>query len=414
MKRCATLLRLCAAVAAVLSIALPICARGAEDAGDPVARGLEHLGSGRLTEAAAALEEALAADPASEPVRTALARVWAGLAAGHLQAGSLPAGRDLLEKAVGLRPEVAEYRLLLAGILFRQNDLRRARAEVDEALDLAPGNATARELSGDLYDREGLLNRAVGEWEEAAVAGGSPALAAKIERGRREIAAEEGMGREASRHFVVLYDRDVPRQLVQGLFEILDQAFNILHDRLGDYPRDEITVILYANVAYRDVTRAPDWAGGSYDGKIRVPVGGLSTVFDALNLLNVLVHEMTHAFLYRMAPQGLPLWLNEGIATTFEGWDPARVRAWFVEHPAEGLATLADVDRALQGRGGSVNAGYAAARLAVAELEELRGFGAVRRIVAGVGEGRPFMEVFGEEMRLEVPEFEERWAKGLQ
>jgi tetratricopeptide (TPR) repeat protein len=402
------------AVAAVLSIVLPLPARGAGDQDDPVVQGFEHLGSGRFAEAAAALEKALEGEPSSEPVQAGLARAWAGLAAEHLQAGRLSESRDLMEKAVALRPGEAEYRLLLARILFRQNDLRGAREEVDETLERAPGSAPARELSGDLYDREGLLNRAVGEWEEAAAAGGSHALAGKIERGRREMAAEAGMGRESSRFFVILYDRDVPQQLVKDLFGILDQAFNTLHDRLGEYPRDEIKVILYSRVAFRDITRMPDWAGGAYDGKIRIPVGGLSNVQEAAGLLNILVHEMSHAFLHRMAPQGLPLWFNEGIATTFQGWDPVKIRAWFAEQPPAGLRTLGDVDSALRGRGGSVDAGYAAARLAVADLEELRGFGAVRRIIAGVGDGRPFAEVFRDEMRLEVAEFEERWARGLR
>jgi hypothetical protein len=414
MKRFATAIRAGIAAAAVLSIVLPPAARGADAADEPAVQGLEHLSSGRYAEAAAALEKALEEEPAAEPLRTALAQAWSGIATSHFQAGRLAEARDFMEKAAALRPGVAEYRLLLARIFFRQNDLRGARREIDVAIDLAPGDARARELSGDIYDREGLLNRAVAEWEEAAAGGGSHALAGKSERGRREMATEEGMARESSRFFAVLYDRDVPQQLVKDLFGILDQAFDTLHDRLGEYPRDEIKVLLYSRVAFRDITRMPDWAGGAYDGKIRIPVGGLANVQEATGLLSILIHEMTHAFLHRMAPQGLPLWFNEGIATTFQGWDAVKIRAWFAEHPPEGLASLADVDRALRGRGGSVDAAYAAARLAVADLEELRGFGAVRRLIAGVGAGRPFAEVFLDEMRLEVAEFEERWAEGLR
>jgi hypothetical protein len=205
----------------------------------------------------------------------------------------------------------------------------------------------------------------------------------------------------------------VPRPLVRGILELLDKAFNILHERLGEYPRDEIKVILYSKPAFRDITQAPDWAGGSYDGKIRIPVGGLTTAEEATGLQNILVHEMTHAFLFRMAPAGLPLWFNEGLATTFQGWDPDKVRAWLAGNPAKGLATLSDVDRTLQGRGGNVTAGYVAARLAINDLEQLRGFGAVRRIIAGVGAGQPFEEVFRDEARMEIAEFQERWRRGL-
>ena len=413
MKR-ATALRRCAAVALLLAVGLPPAARGGEAADDPAARGFEHLGEGRFAEAASSLGKALEAEPSSEPLRSALARAWAGLAADRLRDGRLVESREALRSAVGLAPAEAGYHVLLAQVLFRQNELREARRAVDEALELAPGSAQARELSGDLYDREGLLNRAVGEWEEAALAGGSHALAGKIDRARREMAAEAGMGQESSRFFVVLYDREVPQALVKDLFGMLDEAFDVLHDRLGEYPRDEIKVILYSRVAFHDITRMPDWAGGAYDGKIRIPVGGLANLREAAGLLEILVHEMAHSFLHRMAPQGLPLWFNEGLATTFQGLDPAQIRAWFAERPPEGLATLADLDRWLRGRGGNVQAAYAAARLAIADIEDSRGFAAVRRIIAGVGEGRPFAEVFSEEVRLDVAEFEERWAKGLR
>jgi tetratricopeptide (TPR) repeat protein len=397
----------------VLSIALPVSARGAGDFGELLNRGFELLHSQRFEEAAESFGEALKAEPSSEPARKGLGEAWAALGVIYFQAGRLKQSRDSLEKAVAARPESADYRLLLARVLFREGELRTARRTIDEALDLDPDNAGARELSGDLYDKDSQLNLALAEWEAAAKAGGSAALAEKIGRARREMAVEAGMGRDVSRFFVILYDRDVSRTLVQGILELLDKAFNILHDRLGEYPRDEIKVILYSQTAFRDITQAPDWSGGSYDGKIRIPVGGLKTAEEATGLQNILVHEMTHAFLFRMAPAGLPLWFNEGLATTFQGWDPEKVRAWLAENPAKGLETLRDVDRTLQGRGGNVTAGYVAARLAINELEELRGFSAIRRIISGVGAGQPFEDVFRDEARMEVAEFQDRWRRGL-
>jgi tetratricopeptide (TPR) repeat protein len=389
-------------------------AAGAESFSELLKRGYQLLQSQRFEEAAEAFGTALAIEPESQPVRKALASAFVGLGTAHLHAGRIQQSRDALEKAVEAQPESAEYRLLLARVSFRGGDAREARREVDRARELAPGNAAAMELSGDIYDREGALNLAVAEWAAAAEAGGSSALAAKIDRGRREMAAEAGMGRESSRYFTILYEREVPRELVQGFFQALDQAFDVLHDRLGEYPRDAITVILYAKSAFKSVTQAPDWAGGLYDGKIRIPVGGLTTVEEAEGLHGLLVHEMTHAFLYRMAPAGLPLWFNEGLATAFQGWDVEKIRAFFSNHPPESLDSLAAVDRTLRGRGGDVTAGYAAARLAISELEEMRGFGAVRRIIAGVGAGGAFAEVFRDEARVDLPEFEDRWRRGLR
>lgn len=378
-----------------------------------IKRGFELLESRRFEEAAESFDGALAAEPSSEPARTGLAAAWAAIGVSHQRAGKLGQSREALEKAVEARPENAEYHLLLAQVLFREGDLRTSRRETDRALELAPASTPARELSGNLYYREGRLNMAAGEWESAAQAGGSHRLAEQLRRVRRDMAAEQGLERQTSRFFAIQYDRDVPAPLVQGFFKLLDEAFNSLHDRLGDYPREEIPVILYSQVAFRDVTRAPDWSGGLFDGRvIRIPVGGLSTVEEATDLLNILTHEMTHAFLFRMAPEGLPLWFNEGLATTFQGWDPIKIRAWLAEHPPAGLTTLDDVDRALRGRGGDVTAAYGAARLAIGDLEEMRGFGAVRRIIAGVGGGQAFEEVFRDEARLNIPEFQDRWLRG--
>lgn len=377
-------------------------------------RGVVAQQSGRLGEAADSFREALEAEPASEPARKMLAGAAAALGIASLHAGRLRESREHLEEAVESRPESAEHHLLLAGVLYRLAEPALARREVDQALKLSPDQDEARELSGDLYYGEGRLNMAIAEWERAAKTRGRPVLSEKIDRGRVEMDAEQGMQRETSRYFLVQYKSDLPPEIVRAFFEVLDQAFDILHDQLGDYPRDEIQVILYSNVAFRDVTRAPVWAGGLYDGKIRLPVGGLRSIQEINQHLYLVVHEMTHAFLYHMAPEGLPLWFNEGLATAFQGWHPDLIRQWFAEHPPLGLARLGDVDLCLRGGLGDVTAGYAAARLAIGDIVEARGIGAVRGIIAGVGAGRPFPEVFKDEVRLDLEEFEAGWQRYLR
>jgi tetratricopeptide (TPR) repeat protein len=402
-------------VALLCATAGPPPPAGAATYSELVKSGFELLQRQGYEEAADTFAAALELEPESEPVRKGLARAWAEIGKAHVRAGRLRKAREAFEKSVAANPAGGEHHLLLAQVLYRLGELRDARAETDRALEVSPGDPLARELSGDLYNREGRLGLAAAEWEAAAKAGGPHALAEKLARVRRDMAAEEGMERQTSRYFTIQYDRDVPSALVEGFFKLLDEVFNTLHDRLGEYPREEIPVILYSQVTYRDVTRAPDWSGGLFDGRvIRVPVGGLRSVEEAAGLLNILAHEMTHAFLYRMAPEGLPLWFNEGLATASQGWDPAKIRSWFAEHPPEGLATLNDVDRTLRGRGGDVTAGYAAARLAVAVMEEIRGFGAIRRVIGGVGAGEPFEDVFREEMRMDLAEFQDRWQRGFR
>ena len=84
-----------------------------------------------------------------------------------------------------------------------------------------------------------------------------------------------------------------------------------------DYPSSPITVVLYTLEHFRDITRSPQWAGGMFDGKIRVPVPGALERPDEFQ--RVLTHEFTHALIWTLAPRGVPTWLNEGLAVLFEG-----------------------------------------------------------------------------------------------
>jgi hypothetical protein len=76
-------------------------------------------------------------------------------------------------------------------------------------------------------------------------------------------------------------------------------------------------VILYTNRQFHDVTRAPSWADGLNDGRIRVPVQGLQQMTPELAL--VLKHELTHSFVGQMTENRAPSWLQEGLAQWMEG-----------------------------------------------------------------------------------------------
>jgi len=77
-----------------------------------------------------------------------------------------------------------------------------------------------------------------------------------------------------------------------------------------------VQVILYTNQAFFDVTRAPSWTGALNDGKLRIPVDGLSTVTP--ELARVLRHELTHSFINQLSMGRCPQWLNEGLAQLME------------------------------------------------------------------------------------------------
>jgi hypothetical protein len=96
----------------------------------------------------------------------------------------------------------------------------------------------------------------------------------------------------------------------------LEADYEDLSRTLGTPPRDNILVTLYTEQAFFDVTRAPSWTGAINDGKLRIPVSGLSSMTTAL--ARVLKHELAHSFINHLSSNRCPPWLNEGIAQLME------------------------------------------------------------------------------------------------
>src|SRR5205085_1328375 len=82
--------------------------------------------------------------------------------------------------------------------------------------------------------------------------------------------------------------------LERDVLRTLEMHFSAIESELNYTPPEPIGVVLYTEEAFTDITRAPSWAGALYDGRIRVPVQGLTSA-DA-ELSRSLKHELTHSF----------------------------------------------------------------------------------------------------------------------
>jgi tetratricopeptide (TPR) repeat protein len=378
--------------------------------------------AGRSGEAAASdaaaeerFREALAADPGFAPAARNLGATLAALAQADLAAGRYDDARRRLEEAAGLLPDEPQLPYLLAVVASRRGDLAEARRQVEEALARAPDSVPALALSGDLHYQDGSLNRALRAWDDAlerATGAERHALEVKIERARKEDRADGDFKRDVSRHFTLQSDGPVSRDLARAALVKLESAYDLLWGEFNARPGGDIPVILYGNATFRDLNPlAPVWASGTYDGKIRIPVGGLSTERDAERLGPILTHELTHAFLRAYVPAGrLPLWFEEGLAEHYEGQSAERARATIAAHRTT-FASLDEVSRALLG-GDRVAAAYAAALLAAEELFD-RGARRPVEVLEAMRSGQPFADAFREAARADLAEFEDRWRRQL-
>jgi tetratricopeptide (TPR) repeat protein len=211
-----------------------------------------------------------------------------------------------------------------AHMLGRDTDALRF---LQRAIDLEPRLLPASLLLGEIAYSQGNIELAIRSYERALVeAPGNPQLSARLADWRKEAALHHSFEERRDDRFTVMFEGQAEEQLAARATTVLDRAFRRIGGTLGQYPTNPITVILYTQRQFRDVTSAPDWSDGLFDGnRIRLPVRGASQ--DLPQFDRVLTHELTHAIVHSLASRGVPVWLHEGLAMYFEPRDAAEAEA---------------------------------------------------------------------------------------
>ena len=322
------------------------------------------LTAGQARAAADGFREALAADP-----KNARLHLGAGMAA-SLERRDADA-RDEFERALALDPKLAQGRALLGQMQYRMGERLLAVRTYETLVAMVPDDRDAR---------------------------------ATLERWQREADLHDRMQQAVGSHFTVSFDGPAEAALAAEALDALDRAYWRVGQLLGTYPSDPIAVVLYTGEQFRDITRAPSWAAGAYDGVIRVPMRGALDKREELD--RVLSHEFTHALIRTLASRGVPAWLNEGLATALE----AGTLEW-----AERQAAAQDPVplRALQagfGRftGAEAQLAYATSALAARRLLEEAGGFAVANLLRDLGEGLDFNTAFLHRIQQPFAEFQAR------
>jgi hypothetical protein len=325
-------------------------ARGAADALVAARAGWDAIRDARHQDAADAFAAAIDAEPRDPSVH-----LGAGVAAFLL--GQPTAARHALERALALAPSLTAASILLGDILYRGSDIATATRVYEAALTHAPGDRT---------------------------------LIARLEKARREATLHDSFFASHGSHFTVLFEGPADEAVATKAIDVLEGAYWRVATALAVYPEDVITVVLYTQEQFQDVTRSPRWAAGSYDGRIRVPMRGAT---DAVELERVLVHEFTHALVQSVSPRGVPTWLHEGLAVMFEpegeAWSAGQLSATPARLPLTALAgsfaPLATPDARLA---------YAQSAAIVGTLFERSGPSAVGALLQDLARGEPFEAAF--------------------
>ncbi len=188
---------------------------------------------------------------------------------------------------------------------------------VQEGLRLDPGYADLHEALGELRYRDERVEDALRSYRRAFELAPSDRLRAKILRAERDLYAARDFDSAVSSHFHMRYDGEVDVEIAARVLDVLERDYAALTETYRHEPLQPIVVQLLPQEAFRAVTQSPEWVGGVYDGKIRVPLGGLKRLGPAAE--RVLVHELTHAIVHSKSRGAAPRWLHEGLAQHAEG-----------------------------------------------------------------------------------------------
>jgi tetratricopeptide (TPR) repeat protein len=226
----------------------------------------------------------------------------------------------LFAEALTLRPTEPVLLMGAGAAAHAQGRQKDAMTSLQKALDVRPGLTEASILLGQIAFDEGEVDLAIRTYESALkFAPGDAELTRTLEEWRRDAAVHKSFDQLRYERFRVLFEGHAEQSVAIQATEVFNSVFFEIANKLGEYPPNTIVAVLYTEQQFRDITRAPAWAGGQYDGRIRIPVAGASRQPELFD--RVLTHELTHAIVAGIAPTGVPAWLNEGLAQHFDGTD---------------------------------------------------------------------------------------------
>lgn len=196
---------------------------------------------------------------------------------------------------------------------FKEGRYAEAASLLDQALGIWSESSDLYALLGQAFYAGGRMAEAVDALARSYELGGRDDTAALLAKVQREWQVEQEMGQEVRGHFQLSsVDGGQAATLSLAILETLEDAYTELGSTLAYYPDVRVPVLLYSRRDFSAVTHSPDWAGASYDGKIRLPLGGLHHMTDQLAAM--LYHEYAHVLVHFMTNQHAPVWLNEGLA----------------------------------------------------------------------------------------------------
>lgn len=187
------------------------------------------------------------------------------------------------------------------------------------------------------------------------------------------------------------------RESAPWIMEHLERVYGDLQlwfgvDPVRDLGLPKIRVVLYGDQGFDRLTGLGDWASGVFDGVVRIAVG--ERMAELPRWRQTMAHELVHAYIFALGGNGVPGWLNEGLAQLLESERPELERArrilgsqrFALADLKESLASWSDLTQ--------IPKAYAQSLLFVELIRFEHGTEALRRMIVGCKSGHDPAEVF--------------------
>jgi len=302
--------------------------------------------------------------------------------------GNVSHARQYFDNALRFQPDNSTILIYYAAVLVRTGNASQAVAYAQHAVRAAPDSPDAYTMLGYAQFASDRTKDAIASWKHSLELRPDSKVQQFLAKAQREQNVESEFSSGESQHFTLHYEGHQTSDALRAqILQTLEADYDDLVRDLGTPPRDNILVTLYTEQAFFDVTNAPTWSGAINDGKLRIPISGLSSVTP--ELAHVLKHELAHSFINQLSAGRCPHWLHEGIAQLVEprtlGGSGHQLAQLFKSQHNIPLNVLEGSFMQLSGAQAYV--AYAESLAAVSYINDSYGMSDVQRILQRISQG---------------------------
>lgn len=328
--------------------------------------------------------------------------------------GNMKQAQQYFDNALRFQSDNSTILIYYAAVLLRTGSASQAFSYAQRAARAAPDSPDAYTMLGYTQFACDRTKDAIASWKHSLELRPDPAVQRLLTKAQREQNVESEFSQGESSHFVLHYEGQQTSEAFRAqILSALEADYDDLTRDLGNPPHDNILVTLYTEQAFFDVTHAPSWSGAMNDGKLRIPVSGLTSVTP--ELAHVLKHELAHSFITQLSGGRCPPWLHEGIAQFLEpktlGGTGHQLAVLFKSQQNIPLNVLEG--SFMQLPASQVHLAYAESLAAVTYINDSYGMSDVQRILQRIGQGSSTEAALRATIHSDYGQFESDLAKYL-